>query len=172
MNQKQALRLLLVLGAACIAAGHQTIAAENATNFYILGLKTQMAGYTPPPGVYFTDINYFYAGSASGNAAKGITLRRLINPDAPPRRLTIEANINLDADGEVAAPLLLWVAPEKLLGGNVGLGVILPFGRKAIDVDIDALATLTLPLINRTRGIVAFISMRARSIKGTRLSML
>ena len=58
MNQKQALRPLLALGAACIAVGHQTIAAENATNFYILGLKTQMAGYTPPPGVYFTDINY------------------------------------------------------------------------------------------------------------------
>src|SRR5262245_14443493 len=134
-----------------LAVGQNRVqAAENATNFYILGLKTQMAGYTPPPGVYFTDINYFYAGSASGNAAKGITLRRLIDPDAPPRRLTIEANINLDADGEVAAPLLLWVAPEKVLGGNVGLGVILPFGRKAIDVDIDALATLTLPLLNRT----------------------
>src|SRR5262245_63446114 len=43
-----------------------------------------------------------------------------------------------------------WVAPQKVLGGNVGFGVILPFGRKAIDVDIDALATLTLPLLNRT----------------------
>jgi hypothetical protein len=47
-------------------------AAENATNFYILGLKTTMAGFTPPPGTYLTDINYFYAGSASGNAAVGI----------------------------------------------------------------------------------------------------
>jgi hypothetical protein len=52
-------------------------AAENATNFYILGLKTTMAGFTPPPGTYLTDINYFYAGSASGNAAVGIALRRL-----------------------------------------------------------------------------------------------
>jgi hypothetical protein len=49
-------------------------AAENATNFYILGLKTTMAGFTPPPGTYLTDINYFYAGSASGNAAVGIAL--------------------------------------------------------------------------------------------------
>jgi hypothetical protein len=148
---KQGVRLLsAVITAVCVAYGGQPYAAENATNFYILGLKTQMAGYTPPPGVYFTDINYFYAGSASGNAAQGITLRRLIDPGAPPRRLTIEADINLDADGEVAAPLLLWVAPQKVLGGNVGLGVILPFGRKAIDVDIDALATLTLPLLNRT----------------------
>lgn len=61
-------------------------AAENATNFYILGLKTTMAGFTPPPGTYLTDINYFYAGSASGNAAVGIALRRLANPNLPPRQ--------------------------------------------------------------------------------------
>src|SRR5262245_43425994 len=122
---KQGMRLLSgVMAVACVASGDQLYAAENATNFYILGLKTQMAGYTPPPGVYFTDINYFYAGNASGDSAKGITLRRLIDPDAPPRRLNIEADINLDADGEVAAPLLLWVAPQKVLSGNVGLGII------------------------------------------------
>ena len=125
-------------------------AAENATNFYILGLKTTMAGFTPPPGTYLTDINYFYAGSANGNAAVGIALRRLANPNLPPLHFTLQANINLDADAELTAPLLLWVAPEKVLGGNVGLGVIVPYGRKAVDVDIDALATWTLPLLNRT----------------------
>jgi hypothetical protein len=125
-------------------------AAENATNFYILGLKTTMAGFTPPPGTYLTDINYFYAGSASGNAAVGIALRRLANPNLPPRQFTLQADINLDADAELTAPLLLWVAPEKVLRGNVGLGVIVAYGRKAVDVDIDALATLTLPLLNRT----------------------
>ena len=50
----------------------------------------------------------------------------------------------------LTAPLLLWVAPEKVLGGNVGLGVIVPYGRKEIDLNIDALATLTLPLLDRT----------------------
>jgi hypothetical protein len=105
-------------------------AAENATNFYILGLKTTMAGFTPPPGTYLEDINYFYAGSASGNAAVGIALRRLANPNLPPRQFTLQADINLDADAELIAPLLLWVAPEKVLGGNVGLGVIVPYGRK------------------------------------------
>ena len=125
-------------------------AAENATQFYILGLKTTMAGFTPPPGTYLIDINYFYAGSASGNAAVGIALRRLANPNLPPPRFTLQADINLDADAQLTAPLLLWVAPGKVLGGNVGLGVIVPYGRKAVDVDIDALATLTLPLLNRT----------------------
>src|SRR5262245_39848813 len=125
-------------------------AAENATNFYILGLKTTMAGFTPPPGTYLTDINYFYQGSASGNAAVGIALRRLENPNLPPRQFTLQADINLDADAELTAPLLPWAAPEKMPGGNVGLGVIVPYGRKAVDVDIDAFATLTLPLLNRT----------------------
>jgi hypothetical protein len=67
-----------------------------------------------------------------------------------PRELTLQAHINLDADAELTAPLLLWIAPEKVFGGNVGFGVIIPYGRKAIDADIDALATLTLPLLHRT----------------------
>ena len=79
-------------------------AAENATQFYILGLKTTMAGFTPPPGTYLIDINYFYAGSASGNAAVGIALRRLEKPNLSPRRFTLQADINLDADAELTAP--------------------------------------------------------------------
>ena len=42
-------------------------------------------------------------------------------------------------------PIALWVAPEKVLGGNVGFGLLLPSGWKDVDVAIDALATLTLP---------------------------
>src|SRR5262249_10537795 len=93
-------------------------AAENATNFYILGLKTTMAGFTPPPVTYLIDINYFYAGSASGVPAVGIALRRLANPNLPPRRFTLQADINLDAHAQLTAPLLLWVAPEKVLCVN------------------------------------------------------
>jgi hypothetical protein len=77
-RQAYALLALLVFSVGCNGAE----AAENATNFYILGLKTTMAGVTPPPGVYLTDINYFYAGGATGEAAVGITLRRLANPQS------------------------------------------------------------------------------------------
>jgi hypothetical protein len=149
LRAKQVCALLLAFSGAPIGS-NAAHAAENATNFYILGLKTTMAGFTPPPGTYLIDINYFYAGSASGDAAVGIALRRLANPNLPPRQFTLQADINVDADAQLTAPLLLWVAPEKVLGGNVGLGVIVPYGRKAVDVDIDALATLTLPLLNRT----------------------
>jgi hypothetical protein len=150
LRARQSFALLTLLALSTAAPLNGGRAAENATNFYILGLKTTMAGFTPPPGTYLTDINYFYAGSASGDAAVGIALRRLANPNLPPRQFTLQADINLDADAELTAPLLLWVAPEKVLGGNVGFGVIVPYGRKAVDVDIDALATLSLPLLNRT----------------------
>jgi hypothetical protein len=55
----------LVLGAASLAAD-ETHAAENAAGLYLLGTKTTMAGFVPPPGPYFVDVNYFYAGDASG----------------------------------------------------------------------------------------------------------
>jgi hypothetical protein len=107
---------------------------------------------SPPPGTYFVDVNYFYAGDASGSAAVGVALRRFehLFPNLPPRTLTVEADVKVGADAELAVPSFLWVAPGKVLGGNVAFGAALPMGRKAIDVDIDALATLTLPLLNRT----------------------
>ena len=150
LRARQTYALLASLLFSAAAACNGAKAAENATNFYILGLKTTMAGVTPPPGIYLTDINYFYGGGATGNAAVGIALRRLKTPNLPPRRFTLQAKIDLNADAELTAPLLLWVAPEKVLGGNVGFGVILPYGRKFVDIDIDALATLTLPLLHRT----------------------
>src|SRR5215467_3677180 len=131
LRARRAYTLLALLVLIANARCNGVEAAENATNFYILGLKTTMAGVTPPPGIYLTDINYFYGGSASGDAAVGIALRRLANPNLPPRQFTLNADINLDADAELTAPLLLWVAPEKVLGGNVGFGVIVPYGRKA-----------------------------------------
>lgn len=150
MRNRAVLFVSVVLGAASLAAG-ETQAAENAAGFYVLGTKTTMAGFVPPPGTYFVDVNYFYAGDASGTAAAGVALRRLGNlTGLPPPTLTVQADVKLDGDVQVAIPSVLWIAPGKVLGGNVGFGAILPFGRKAIDVDIDALATLTLPLLNRT----------------------
>jgi hypothetical protein len=133
----------LALGAAGFgSSGSQ--AAENAVGFYLLGTKGSMAGFVPPPGTYFIDVNYYYAGDASGSAAVGVALRRLGN-------LTIEADVNIDANAYVNMPSVLWVAPGKVLGGNVGFGAIVPVGRKSVDVDLDVLATLTLPPpLNRT----------------------
>ena len=64
LQARQTYALLASLLFSAAAACNGAKAAENATNFYILGLKTTMAGVTPPPGIYLTDINYFYGGGA------------------------------------------------------------------------------------------------------------
>src|SRR5262245_47585910 len=142
---------VLALGPACLAPD-ELQAAEDAKNIYLLGTKGSMAGFVPPPGIYFIDVNYFYAGDARGAAAVGRDLRRLQDrfPNLPPRTLTIQADVRLDGDAQITTPSVLWVAPGKVLGGNVGFGAIGAFGRSAVDVDVDVLATLTLPLLDRT----------------------
>src|SRR3954452_15589858 len=37
-------------------------AAEFAQGVYLLGLGSSLAGFTPPPGIYFQMDNYFYSG--------------------------------------------------------------------------------------------------------------
>ena len=113
-------------------------AAENASGIYLLGSKTSMAGFVPPPGTYVQDINFAYSGSASGAAAVGVALRQTGN-------VTIDAQIDVTGNAYINLPIALWIAPQKVLGGNVGFGLLTPFGWKGVDVDIDAQATLMLP---------------------------
>ncbi|HEX2842870.1 SphA family protein [Hyphomicrobium sp.] len=130
--------VLPVIAFACGAQTTSVEAAENAAGFYLLGAKTAMAGYVPPPGTYLTDLNYAYAGDASGQAAVGIALRQTGN-------ITLEADVSIDAAAYINAPIVTWIAPEKVLGGNVGFGIMVPFGSKKVDIGIDTLATVTLP---------------------------
>ena len=129
---------LILIGAATWAAVVPARAAENAVGIYLLGIKTSMAGFVPPPGTYITDVNYYYAGDASGSAAAGIALRQSGN-------LTLQADIDVTGNAYINLPIALWIAPQKVFGGNVGFGIMTPFGSKNVDVAIDALATLTLP---------------------------
>lgn len=113
-------------------------AAENGVGIYLLGIKTAMAGYVPPPGTYLTDINFYYAGTAGGSAAKGIALRDT-------GKITIQADVDVDANAYINLPYALWVAPGKVLGGNVGFGIIEPVGWKDVNIGLDTLTTITLP---------------------------
>src|SRR5688572_13749613 len=136
MRKAALLTGLLALGTAW--PGIEARAAENAAGIYLLGTKTSMAGFVPPPGTYVQDINFAYSGTASGSAAAGIALRQTGN-------LTVQADIDLTGNAYINLPIALWVAPQKVLGGNVGFGLLTPFGWKDVNVDIDALATLVLP---------------------------
>lgn len=139
----------LLAGAASIGS-IDARAAENASGFYALGTKASMAGFVPPPGTYFVDVSLYYSGEASGRSAEGVTLRDIGGTNIS-GKFTLEADVKVEAQTYVNLPSVLWVAPGKVLGGNVGFGAIVPFGWKDVDVDIDALATLKLgPPINQT----------------------
>jgi hypothetical protein len=147
-----ALLALLAGGISIVSVDAQ--AAENATGWYALGTKASMAGFIPPPGTYFVDVNVYYEGTASAASAVGVALQD-ISPAA--RKLNLKGELLVEANADVTGkvyynlPSVLWVAPQKVLGGNVGFGAIVPFGTKDVDLDLDALATLSLgPPINRT----------------------
>jgi len=143
----------LLAGGACIGSVDAQ-AAENATGWYALGTKASMAGFVPPPGTYLIDVNMFYEGTASAASAVGVALQD-ISPAA--RKLNLKGELLVEAKADVTGkvyynlPSVLWVAPQKVLGGNVAFGAIVPFGSKDVDFDLDALATLKLgPPINQT----------------------
>jgi hypothetical protein len=82
-----------------------------------------------------------YEGNARAASAVGFALQD-ISPAA--RRLNLKGQLLIKAKADVTGkvyyelPSVLWVAPGKVLGGNVGFGAIVPFGSK--DFDLDALA--------------------------------
>ena len=152
VGERVALGALLATGIAVISV--EAEAAENAAGWYALGTKASMAGFVPPPGTYFIDVNMFYEGTASAASAVGVALQD-ISPAA--RKLNLKGELLVEAKADVTGkvyynlPSVLWVAPQKVLGGNVAFGAIVPFGSKDVDFDLDALTTLKLgPPINQT----------------------
>ena len=113
-------------------------AAEDAKGIYLPGFLASLAGVMPPPGTYITSYKYFYSGDASGAAADSVALNQLGN-------ITLEADVDVDAQLFAEIPLVLWVSPRKVLYGNLGLGGYVPIAWQDISVDVDALTTLTLP---------------------------
>lgn len=139
MSRRHSVRIAGLALLAGLAAAQEARAVEDAAGFYLLGSKGSMAGFVPPPGIYVTDYNLYYAGEAKGDAATGIALRRLGG------RIDLQAEVEVDAQAYVNAPTATWIAPQTVLGGNVGFGIIVPVGWKDVDVDLDVTATLTLP---------------------------
>jgi hypothetical protein len=149
MRGRVALLAAFALGVATIGS-IEAQAAENAAGWYALGTKASMAGFVPPPGTYFIDVNYYYSGDATGTAARGVALRDIGGTNVS-GIIALDTKVKVEGQVYYNLPSVLWVAPGKVLGGNVGFGAIVPVGSKDVNFDIDALATLTLgPPINQT----------------------
>jgi len=117
------------LGTAALhaAPADRAQAAEGAIGFYLLGSQTTMAGYLPPPGTYFLDYNYYYSGSTD------FTLDIA--------GLTLDGGVEADTYYNLLTPM--WVAPGKVLGGNVGFLVLVPVAWKRVKAG----ATLANPAL-------------------------
>jgi hypothetical protein len=98
-------------------AGFEARAEEGATGFYLLGSKGAMAGFVPPPGVYVQSDHYFYSGNASANVQL-------------PLGADLAAGVHADAIYGINTGL--WVTPEKVLDGNLALGISVVSGWKDI----------------------------------------
>jgi hypothetical protein len=109
---KIAAALLAVATTGLPAALH---AAEGGAGFYLLGSKGAAAAITPPPGVYFQNDLYYYSGDLGGN-----------------RALPTGGRLAVGVEGKVVVdiPTVIWVLPEEIAGGNVGLSASLPIGWK------------------------------------------
>jgi len=112
--------LVFVLVTTFGAHTNRAIAAEAAQGFYLLGSTTTNAGILPPPGTYLIDYNYFYSGSTD------FTLEIA--------GLILDGGVDANAYYNVPAPL--WVAPGKVLGGNVAFLMLVPIGWKDVEAGL------------------------------------
>jgi hypothetical protein len=112
---------VLALAFAAVLASDGAEAAEKGTGVYLLGFRGPLAGFTPPPGVFFQNDLYVY----SGEAGSGIQL---------PFGGEIIANVEATAILEM--PTAVWVTQLQIAGGNLGFSATLPVGSLDIEASL------------------------------------
>ncbi|TIL60552.1 MAG: transporter [Mesorhizobium sp.] len=118
---------------ACLTVLH---AAEGGAGFYLLGSKGPAAAVMPPPGVFFSNDIYIYSGDLGGDTELP-TGGRLA--------------VGVDGAAVIAVPTVLWVLPEEVLGGRLGLSATVPFGWKDTEADL----TIAGPLGGTATGSIS-----------------
>lgn len=108
-------------------------ASEGGSSEYALGYIAPQAGYLPDPGGYLAYNFYYYNGDASVSAGRQI--------------LGGHGSIDVNASFETTVPAhlfsLSYVFDHSLLGGNAGVGLLVPY--LPIDLDVTASGSINLP---------------------------
>ncbi|MFZ0494822.1 MAG: transporter [Methylocella sp.] len=117
-------------GAICLAGSLSMDEPAKATEYglsnYFLGLILPMSGYTPPPGVYFSDTFILYQGSGNLYPATGSMSSTRIN-------YNIAANIAITS----------WFPDIKLFGADPGFAVTVPFGSERTTANFTSAGPVT-----------------------------
>jgi hypothetical protein len=95
-------------------------AAENGAGVYPLGLRANMSGLVPAPGVYLQNDLYYYHGDASA----AVTMHG---------HLVAEVK----ATSWINLATIMWSTPLEIAGGNLALSATLPAGGPGIDAGIE-----------------------------------
>jgi hypothetical protein len=88
-------------------------ATEYGFSDYVLGYGIPMSGYTPPPGVYFSDTFYLYSAIAA------------TNENFPFGNVTA-VGVKVNFITNIAATA--WYTDIKILGGTLGFAAAVPVG--------------------------------------------
>lgn len=143
--QRRHKRILAAMIGGSLICGGGAFAAEEGKSVYLLGSTASMAGMTPPPGWYFSSLTYVYNAGATGGAAISRTLGQAGSELPVFGVLQTSVSLKLRAQVALNALSLLYVAPQKLLGGHFGVGIIAPVGYQNVDVNMTAQSNLMLP---------------------------
>ncbi|KRB59534.1 phenol degradation protein meta [Rhizobium sp. Root708] len=126
-------RKIFLAAVTAVVAPGLAQAAEGGAGFYLLGSKGPAAAITPPAGVYFQNDFYYYSGDLGGG-----------------RQLPTGGRLAVGVEGKAAIeiPTVIWILPEEVAGGHIGLSGSLPVGWKETDADV----TLAGPLGGTATG--------------------
>lgn len=106
---------------ALIALTSSIEAAEGAMGLYILGSQGPQAGVLPPPGTYLRNDFYHYNGRIGRSVLGGVA------------SFGVKTNIFLDM------LYLTHVTSYEILGGNLGMSAIIPYGSVGVRAHLDVL---------------------------------
>ncbi len=137
--------------AGSLSAARPALAAEYGLGDYLLGFTIPMSGYTPPPGVYFSDTFYLYQGSSPGNV--NFSVGRITGAG-----LTYNFVVDLAA--------VAWFTDTKILGATLGFAAVVPFGSERTAASVSFIGPLGA---NRTIGATDIVDALGDSAFSTSL---
>lgn len=122
----------LALGVAASAA-LPARASEGGVSLWVPGQSVPNGGILPPQGVYFDSTTWFYNATF---ARGGSTV--------------LGGNVVANVRANIVADFVtgLWVTPVEILGGDLAVAVVVPFGEPAVRAGV----LIDGPIVNRVLG--------------------